>query len=351
MSLSGNRFALSDDAGTAVLEFDTTVIVGRAPSAEHQGVSYDEVLQLAHSTVSSNHATLAPAAEGVLVTDLGSTNGTFINHQRLTGPTMAIGGDEIRFDTHTLTLSDSEGAAAPAVDAASMDPGATVVRAAVPAPAPSGQPDDSDIANAAMGQTMMMAVNKNLPRSWQNDSPGTIILKPGEANDQFAIDADALAAQFTDPTLVLLGDSGDGQPISLKSEGDLNFWNIGKNGSKHELSIVLEDPSVSDFHAKLVRRGAKWSVHDQMSTNKTRVNGEAVLKRFLNSKDVIEFGGTKALLLLPGSAAAAGKNKARKAKSGKAGSGSSGGAMRWVLIAVVVVAAAGAGWFYLNGSF
>ena len=214
MSLSGNRFALSDDAGTAVLEFDTTVIVGRAPSAEHQGVSYDEVLQLAHSTVSSNHATLAPAAEGVLVTDLGSTNGTFINHQRLTGPTMAIGGDEIRFDTHTLTLSDSEGAAAPAVDAASMDPGATVVRAAVPAPAPSGQPDDSDIANAAMGQTMMMAVNKNLPRSWQNDSPGTIILKPGEANDQFAIDADALAAQFTDPTLVLLGDSGDGQPIS-----------------------------------------------------------------------------------------------------------------------------------------
>jgi len=334
-----------------VLEFNATVIVGRAPSAEHQGVTYDNVLKIEHTTVSSNHASLAPAAEGVLVTDLGSTNGTFINHQRLTAPTVAVGGDEIRFDTHTLTLSDNEAVAAPVSDAAPMDPGATVVRPAAPAPAPSGQPDDSDLASAAMGQTMMMAVNKNLPRSWQNDSPGTIILKPGEANDQFAIDADALAAQFTDPTLVLLGDSGDGQPISLKSEGDLNFWNIGKNSAKHELSIVLEDPSVSDFHAKLVRRGEKWSVHDQMSTNKTRVNGDAVLKRFLNSKDVIEFGGTKALLLLP-AGVAGGKKKSRKKKTAKAKNSGGGGAMRWVLIAAVVIAAAaGAGWFYMTGSF
>ena len=228
MSEPGIRFALSNDAGATVLEFGATVLVGRAPSAEHQGVSYEVTLQLEQSTVSTNHATLAPADGGLLVTDLGSTNGTFINHQRLNGPTMACNGDEIRFDTHTLTLEDREASAPATDDAAPIDAGATVIRAAVPAPAPAGQPDDSDLGNAAMGKTMMMAVNKNLPRSWQDDSPGTIILKPGEANDQFAIDADALAAQFTDPTLVLLSDAGEGQPISLKSDGELNFWNIGK---------------------------------------------------------------------------------------------------------------------------
>ncbi len=346
MSEPGIRFALSNDAGATVLEFGATVLVGRAPSAEHQGVSYEVTLQLEQSTVSTNHATLAPADGGLLVTDLGSTNGTFINHQRLNGPTMACNGDEIRFDTHTLTLEDREASAPATDDAAPIDAGATVIRAAVPAPAPAGQPDDSDLGNAAMGKTMMMAVNKNLPRSWQDDSPGTIILKPGEANDQFAIDADALAAQFTDPTLVLLSDAGEGQPISLKSDGELNFWNIGKNSAKHELSIVLEDPSVSDFHAKLVRRGAKWSVHDQMSTNKTRVNGEIVLKRFLNSKDVIEFGGTKALLLIPGGTAKSAKTKSGKGKSVGNGGGS---AVRWVLIAAVIAVAAGAGWFVVNG--
>ncbi len=342
--MSDNRFALRDEAGATVLEFNNVVIVGRAPTIEYQGKTFDQTLKLEHSTVSSNHASLSPAPEGLLVTDLGSTNGTFINHQRLTGPTVAVSGDEIRFDTHTLVLTDTEAALAPSrADTAPMDSAATVVRAAVQAPPPSSAaPDDSDLAGAAMGKTMIMAVNKNLPRSWQDDSPGTIILKPGQANDQLAIDADALAAQFDEPTLVLLGESGEGQPISLRSDGDLNFWNIGKNGSKHELSILLEDPSVSDFHAKLVRRGDKWSVHDQMSTNKTRVNGEVVLKRFLNSKDVIEFGGTKALLLLPG-----GKTAKAPGKS-DAGASSGGGAMRWVLIAVVLAAAAGAGWYLMN---
>jgi len=133
--------------------------------------------------------------------------------------------------------------------------------------------------------------------------------------------------------------------VSLRSDGELNFWNIGKNASKHELSIVLEDPSVSDFHAKLVRRGEKWSVHDQMSTNKTRVNGEVVLKRFLASKDVIEFGGTKSLLLLPGS----GGSATPVGRSGSVSdSGSKSGVLRWVLTGLAIVAVVGAAVFFLN---
>ena len=345
--MSDNRFALSNEAGATVLEFSNVVIVGRSPSIEHQGVTYDQTLQLEQTTVSSNHASLTPAPEGLVVTDLGSTNGTFINHQRLVTPTIAVSGDEIRFDTHTLVLADGQAPVQASTDAVPVDAGATVVRPAVPPPEPAGTPDDSDLAGAAMGQTMMMAVNKNLPRSWQDDSPGTIILKPGEANEQFAIDADALATQFDEPTLVLLGDSGDGQPISLRSEGDLNFWNIGKNGAKHELSILLEDPSVSDFHAKLVRRGDKWSVHDQMSTNKTRVNGEVVLKRFLSSKDVIEFGGTKALLLLPGTKSTRASRKT-KPSGGVFGGGS--GVILWALIAAALAVIAAAAWFFMGSS-
>ena len=340
--MSDNRFTLSDAAGAIVLEFDGSVIVGRAPAIEHQGTTYDLVLQLEQSTVSSNHASLTPTPEGLLVSDLGSTNGTFIDHQRLTGPTVAQNGSEIRFDTHTLTLSDAHAQGDDAtVESVSPAADATVIRSNSEPPVTAAEPDDSDLANAAMGKTMMMEVNKNLPRSWQNDSPGTIILKPGEANEQLAIDADALAAQFDEPTLVLLGDSGEGQPISLRSDGDLNFWNIGRDAKKHELSIVLDDPSVSDFHAKLVRRGEKWSILDQISTNKTRVNGEIVLKRFLSSKDVIEFGATKALLILP-----------QGQRTPSPGVGSSAGmatdknnTVRWLIIAAVIAVLAGGLWF------
>ena len=335
--MSDNRFTLSDEAGATVLQFNDVVIVGRSPSTEHLGVTYDQALKLEQTTVSSNHASLAPAREGLLVTDLDSTNGTFINHQRLIVPTVAVSGDEIRFDTHTLVLADEQAPESMPADSAQTDLSATVVRPGPGADDIAAVPDDSDLAGAAMGQTMIMAINKNLPRSWQNDSPGTIILKPEEVNDQFAIDADELAAQFDEPTLVLLGDSGEGQPISLRSEGDINFWNIGKNGAKHELSILLEDPSVSDFHAKLVRRGDKWSVHDQMSTNKTRVNGDVVLKRFLSSKDVIEFGGTKAILLLPEPNTV---GSVDQTESGTGTAAGPAGSWRWLLVACALAIAA-----------
>jgi len=343
--VSDKRFTLSNEVGAAVLEFDNLVIVGRAPSIEHSGVTYDVTLQLDHTTVSSNHASLAPAADGLMVTDLGSTNGTFINHQRLTAPTLARGGDEIRFDTHTLILADEQAKATQQSDSDAVDPGATVVRS-VAVTEPNVPPEDNELADAEMGQTVVLAVNKDLPRSWQIDSPGTVILKPGAADEQFAIDADALAIEYQEPTLVLLGDSGDGQPISLRSEGDLNFWNIGKNGEKHELSILLEDPSVSDFHAKLVRRGDKWSIHDQMSTNKTRVNGEIVLKRFLASKDIIEFGAVKTLLLLP-----SGSSEETTGQNGSADSEllDAVSTDRWKMIAAIAAVVAVAIWLFVSG--
>ena len=246
-----------------------------------------------------------------------------------------------------MTLSDAQ---APAddqtVESGSPAADATVIRAKDDPSAAAAEPDDSDLDQAAMGKTMMMEVNKNLPRSWQNDSPGTIILKPGEANEQLAIDADALATQFDEPTLVLLGDSGEGQPISLRSDGDLNFWNIGRDAKKHELSIVLDDPSVSDFHAKLVRRGEKWSILDQISTNKTRVNGEIVLKRFLSSKDVVEFGATKALLILP-------QEQRSPAPGPGIGSGAGTGtnnSARWLIIAAILAVLAGGFWFFFGAA-
>jgi len=88
--VSDNRSALSNEAGVNVLEFSNLVVVGRSSDLDNQGASYNQTLQLDQTTVSSNRASLSPAPEGLLVTDLGSTNGTFINDQRLATPTIAV---------------------------------------------------------------------------------------------------------------------------------------------------------------------------------------------------------------------------------------------------------------------
>ena len=48
--------------------------------------------------VSRSHAKLDPREDGtVLVTDLGSTNGTFVNGQRISGSVVLRDGDNVRF--------------------------------------------------------------------------------------------------------------------------------------------------------------------------------------------------------------------------------------------------------------
>lgn len=54
--------------------------------------------------ISRHHARLKVVPDGVLVEDLGSSNGTFVNNQRLHQPTRLMPGDELRLDTVRFLL-------------------------------------------------------------------------------------------------------------------------------------------------------------------------------------------------------------------------------------------------------
>ena len=63
-------------------------------------------LQLAESSVSGRHAELTVAAAGVTVKDLGSTNGTHVGGERLTGEQQLVHGDEVRFGNVRTAVVD-----------------------------------------------------------------------------------------------------------------------------------------------------------------------------------------------------------------------------------------------------
>jgi len=54
--------------------------------------------------ISRNHAKLQTASDGVVVEDLASANGTFVNDQRVHAGTLRKPGDELRFDTVRFLL-------------------------------------------------------------------------------------------------------------------------------------------------------------------------------------------------------------------------------------------------------
>ena len=68
------------------------------------GRSADCQLVLDDDYVSTRHARIVRKADGCVVEDLGSTNGTFVNNQRIVTPTAFGIGDTIRIGRTLLTV-------------------------------------------------------------------------------------------------------------------------------------------------------------------------------------------------------------------------------------------------------
>lgn len=85
--LSGDHFGRS-------FPLQTSLTIGRAEDAG---------LRIPLESISRLHARLTPAGDEVLLEDLGSANGTWLNGKRITRA-QAVHGDEIRFDTQRFQL-------------------------------------------------------------------------------------------------------------------------------------------------------------------------------------------------------------------------------------------------------
>ncbi|TMK59663.1 MAG: FHA domain-containing protein [Actinobacteria bacterium] len=77
------------------LRLAANTVIGRAMGCD---------LRLEDTYVSQEHARIFAKNGSWYVEDLGSTNGTFVNEQRLAAPAMLTSGDRIRVGTTILEL-------------------------------------------------------------------------------------------------------------------------------------------------------------------------------------------------------------------------------------------------------
>lgn len=88
-------FRLTQAGMSRALAEGTTVLVGRDPEA---------AIILADPRVSGRHAELSVRQGRVVVRDLGSTAGTFVNGQRIEGTVEIAAGAEVRFGPTAFRL-------------------------------------------------------------------------------------------------------------------------------------------------------------------------------------------------------------------------------------------------------
>lgn len=97
-------------------------------------------LQLDDPGVSRHHAAVEPTPAGARVTDLGSSNGTYLNRRRLEAPAAVREGDEIVVGHSYLVLARGHRAVPPVPDVPAPPPAPAFVPPAVPLRPPEASP-------------------------------------------------------------------------------------------------------------------------------------------------------------------------------------------------------------------
>jgi hypothetical protein len=107
----------ASQAGGRANAFDPRLIVERAPG-HTPGMEYDvgggavmgrgdqAEIRLEDPFASSRHAKLTPQGGIVVIEDLGSTNGTYLNEELLSGPQPLHQGDRVRIGDSEFTFAD-----------------------------------------------------------------------------------------------------------------------------------------------------------------------------------------------------------------------------------------------------
>jgi pSer/pThr/pTyr-binding forkhead associated (FHA) protein len=191
------------------------------------------------SEVSRRHAEISPGDVGYVLADT-STNGIFVNGQRVDAMQVLGRGDVVRIGTEEFRFyADQVSNAAPAAPAA-------------PAPAPAAAPVAASAASMA---------------------PTPPVAQPFPARVPLA-------------TLEVVGTSPlKGQTFNIISV-------LAHVGRGQHNDIVIVEESVSDSHAKLQRREGVWYITDLGSTNGTYIGGRRISAEEKLATDAdLRFGG------------------------------------------------------------
>lgn len=236
-------------------------------------------IRLLSSSVSRKHGLFEAAGGELTFSDLGSSNGSFVNGQPVKAAVNLRAGDELVMGDFRFTVKHDD-----------------------ESPAAGGGGEEATQLAAPGGE-------EDIPAMW-SESAG---LEQASGTEFFAESSESEAvsayrsgkldvAPLGDtPRLVGLSGGVQGKVFELKADGDRS-WKIGREAGS--VDLVIPDSSVSGQHAQLVNEGARWKIVNWMSTNGTFVNGHKGLSTYLKSGDVIRMGSAELAFELPAGAVA-----------------------------------------------
>ena len=226
---------------------------------------------------SRQHARIEIKAGDILLEDLGSTNGTYLNNQEIRKVSKVEGGDIITIGEHSFLVLTPD-----------VSPDDTIFGARIAHEASSFVVDKSE----AESTSVRMAYPS--PPGWSNNDQQAFG-DTGRSDEQRLagllknknVDESAAVAAL----MVTRGPRKHALFVLPKESGS-NRWEIGRS---EKCDITVDEVTVSSNHATLSISGGAWRVVDNESTNGIKVNGRKTGSSALNPGDRFSVGDVELL--------------------------------------------------------
>lgn len=253
----------------------STYLIGREKDCD---------IQLKAGNPSRMHAQIIYKNGQLLLDDLNSKNGTFVNNKRISTATPISPGDIISFSTNEFTLLSS-------------DPEADTIISKKPLSNKRIHSFIVDSETELDPNETALQHDYPLPAGWRADDTfiKTLFKKEPTTKADYSLDRlikDTLSDDDTVYIGALIFNPHSDKPIifGLTVEMQQRSLSVGRS---HECTFTINDPSVSEHHANLTFKKGKWHITDNKSTNGIKNHREHISTKALDNGTTLSLGQIK----------------------------------------------------------
>ncbi len=257
---------------------EISLLVGRSESCD---------ICITEGHPSREHARVAERGGAVLVQDLHSTNGTFVNNKRIDTEAQMQPGDVVKFGDEAFSVQSLS------------EPEATVIMRSLGTGSQQSvtviEDDDEDDPDA--DATSILEVYA-MPPGW--DDGASFENQVGKLDDKKSAAIERYVQKFSQSLkgktgLFLIFFSDDNPPVfkSLIVKEGVSQWQVGRSES---CDVTFDNPCISKHHATISYENGIWSIEDNQSTNGLVVSGRKHKKMTLEDQMTLEISTVDVLV-------------------------------------------------------
>lgn len=259
--------------------------------------------------ISRKHALLKIVSGRLEVTDLESSNGTFINGSKISQPSNLANGDSVSFEKHMFTVSIAMNEQQKDEVDIDEDDDHTAVMDFTPEQFAKLHKGSDSSSKNEVGKEVeeIIEENKNktnekeaVPSSWIEESGASEGTRMLDMSELEALRAGAKEVKQNDSKVTRLHcfveEKEEIIELPIHDYEQASGWEIGRDST---CDIVLNHPSVSNRHAQIIHQNGRWKIVNLVSTNGIQINGQKRLSTFLSDGDKIGMGSVELVIKIP----------------------------------------------------